>query len=54
MEDQFPDREYNLKRLTVVFSDDKDPVINIHTDFEKDCDGWTVTLQGGDKVAIQF
>ena len=48
MEDQFPDKEYNLKRLTVVFSDDKDPAINI--EFEKDLNGWSFTLQSGDKV----
>ena len=48
VEEQFPEEEYILKHLTVVFSDEKDPAINI--EFEKDVSGWTFLLQGGDKV----
>ena len=48
VEEQFQEEEYILKHLTVVFSDENDPAINI--EFEKDLSGWTFSLQGGDKV----
>ena len=49
VEEQFPEDEYILKHLTVVFSDEKDPVINIEIE-EDATSGWNFLLQGGDKV----
>ena len=48
VEEQFQEEEYTLKHLTVVFSDENDPAINI--EFEENLSGWTFSLQGGDKV----
>ena len=48
VEEQFQEEEYTLKRLTVIFSDENDPAINI--EFKKDLSGWTFSLQGANKV----